>query len=46
LQPHQCEPSRAFGADDLVTGDQQAGLLSRQRLGNAGILTATVFCQD
>jgi uncharacterized protein len=36
----------AARADYLVTGDKRAGLLSRKRVGNAGILTATAFCQD
>jgi uncharacterized protein len=36
----------AARADYLVTGDKRAGLLSRKRVGNTGILTATAFCQD
>ena len=36
----------AARADYLVTGDKRAGLLSRKRVGNAGILTATAFCRD
>jgi putative PIN family toxin of toxin-antitoxin system len=36
----------AAGADYLVTGDKRAGLLSRKRVGNAGILTAIAFCRD
>jgi hypothetical protein len=34
------------GADYLVTGDKRAGLLLRQRVGSAGILTASAFCED
>jgi putative PIN family toxin of toxin-antitoxin system len=34
------------GADYLVTGDKRAGLLSRERIGTARILTAVVFCQE
>ncbi len=32
------------GADYLVTGDKQSGLLERKRLGRAGIVTAADFC--
>ena len=35
----------AAKADYLVTGDKRAGLLSRERIGTARILTATVFVQ-
>jgi hypothetical protein len=36
----------AARVDYLVTGDKQAGLLSRKRIGVAGILTAAIFCKD
>jgi len=33
------------GADYLVTGDKRAGLLSRERIRSARILTAAAFCR-
>jgi uncharacterized protein len=36
----------AARADYLLTGDKRAGLLSRERVGVARILTAAAFCED
>ena len=37
--------AEAARADFLVTGDKRAGLLSRERIGTARILTAAAFCR-
>jgi hypothetical protein len=36
----------AAEADYLVTGDKRSGLLKRRRIGRAGILTASSFCES
>ena len=36
--------AEASGADYLVTGDKQSGLLERKRIGRAGIVTAADSC--
>jgi len=33
------------GADYLITGDRESGLLKRRRIGRAGIVTASTFCE-
>lgn len=33
------------GADYLVTGDNESGLLTRRRIDRAGIVTASTFCE-
>lgn len=35
----------ASGANYLVTGDRASGLLKKRRVGQAGILTASAFCE-
>jgi putative PIN family toxin of toxin-antitoxin system len=37
--------AEASRADYLVTGDKQAGLLSRRRVGSTRIVTAAAFCR-
>jgi predicted nucleic acid-binding protein len=44
--PELLDLADAARADYLVAGNKRAGLLSRKRMGNAGILTATAFCHD
>jgi hypothetical protein len=33
------------GADYLVTGDKESGLLKKRRIGRASIVTASTFCE-
>jgi uncharacterized protein len=37
--------ANCVGANYLVTGDKESGLLKRQRIGRASIVTASSFCE-